>query len=390
MGAVFRTRRPNSGLGNIKRGFADPGRNVDWVLMAATGALSVIGLFLIFSATRPRLISNGLDPYQFVQRQVAFLIFAILVMAAVMWVDYVQLRGSAQALYALTMFLLVMVLVVGGVKGGARLSFDVGPIAVQPSEIAKVTTLLMLAGFLADADTDKVSYERLIQSLFIVGAPAFLVLIEPDLGSASVLVACAMGVLLVAGAELKYIAFITGMGVVSAVAGVLSGLVKTYQLRRITAFLQQNSDSADLQNLVTQVRFAKRAVATGGFFGQGYLQGPLTNGRFIPVQSTDFVFSALGEQFGMVGCTVVLALFGVVLWRVFRIARMATERLGTLICAGVFTMILWQSFQNIGMTMGITPVSGVPLPFLSYGGSHTVAFAMMIGLVQSVHMRRFR
>ena len=390
MGSVFRTRRPDSGLGNIKRGFADPGRNIDWVLMAAVGALSVIGLFLIFSATRPRLISNGLDPYQFVQRQVAFLIFAIIVMAVVMWVDYVQLRGSAQALYAVTMFLLVMVLVVGGVKGGARLSFDIGPIAVQPSEIAKVTTLLMLAGFLADADIDKVSYERLIQSLFIVGAPAFLVLIEPDLGSASVLVACAMGVLLVAGAELRYVAFITGMGVVSAVAGVLSGVVKTYQLRRITAFLQQNSDNADLQNLVTQVRFAKRAVATGGFFGQGYLQGPLTNGRFIPVQSTDFVFSALGEQFGMVGCTVVLALFAVVLWRVFRIARMATERLGTLICAGVFTMILWQSFQNIGMTMGITPVSGVPLPFLSYGGSHTVAFAMMIGLVQSVHMRRFR
>lgn len=390
MGAVFRARRPDSGLGNIKRGFADPGRNIDWVLMAAVGALSVIGLFLIFSATRPRLISNGLDPYQFVQRQVAFLIVAIVVMAVVMWVDYVQLRGSAQALYAVTMFLLVMVLVVGGVKGGARLSFDIGPIAVQPSEIAKVTTLLMLAGFLADADTDKVSYERLIQSLFIVGAPAFLVLIEPDLGSASVLVACVMGVLLVAGAELRYVAFITGMGIVSAVAGVLSGVVKSYQLRRITAFLQQNSDSADLQNLVTQVRFAKRAVATGGFFGKGYLQGPLTNGRFIPVQSTDFVFSALGEQFGMLGCTVVLGLFGVVLWRVFRIARMATERLGTLICAGVFTMILWQSFQNIGMTMGITPVSGVPLPFLSYGGSHTVAFAMMIGLVQSVHMRRFR
>jgi len=390
MGSVFRTRRPDSGLGNIKRGFADPGRNIDWVLMAAVGALSVIGLFLIFSATRPRLISNGLDPYQFVQRQVAFLIFAIIVMAVVMWVDYVQLRGSAQALYAVTMFLLVMVLVVGGVKGGARLSFDIGPIAVQPSEIAKVTTLLMLAGFLADADTDKVSYERLIQSLFIVGAPAFLVLIEPDLGSASVLVACAMGVLLVAGAELKYIAFITGMGVISAVAGVLSGVVKTYQLRRITAFLQQNSDSADLQNLVTQVRFAKRAVATGGFFGQGYLQGPLTNGRFIPVQSTDFVFSALGEQFGMVGCTAVLALFAVVLWRVFRIARMATERLGTLICAGVFTMILWQSFQNIGMTVGVMPITGLPLPFISYGGSGIVTYFALMGLVQNVHMRRYR
>ncbi|MFM1791149.1 MAG: rod shape-determining protein RodA [Actinomycetota bacterium] len=390
MSAVFRHRRPNSGLGNIKRGFADPGRNIDWILMAAVGALSVIGLFLIFSATRPRLISNGLDPYQFVQRQMVFLIIAIVVMAVVMWIDYVQLRGSAQALYAGTMFLLVMVLVVGGVKGGAKLSFDIGPIALQPSELAKVTTLLLLAGFLADDDSDKVPYERLIQSLFIVGAPALLVLAEPDLGSASVLVACAMGVLLVAGAQVKYIVFITGMGVLSAVAGVASGVVRSYQLKRITAFLQQNSESAELQNLITQVKFAKRAVATGGFFGKGYLQGPLTNGRFIPVQSTDFVFSALGEQFGMLGCGTVLGLFGVVLWRIYRIARIANEKLGVLVCAGVFTMILWQAFQNIGMTMGITPVSGVPLPFLSYGGSHTVAFAMMIGLVQSVHMRRFR
>ncbi|MEY4079928.1 MAG: rod shape-determining protein RodA, partial [Actinomycetota bacterium] len=124
-----------------------------------------------------------------------------------------------------------------------------------------------------------------------------------------------------------------------------------YQLKRITAFLQQNSDSADLQNLITQVKFAKRAVATGGFFGKGYLQGPLTNGRFIPVQSTDFVFSALGEQFGMIGCATVLGLFGVVLWRIYRIARIANEKLGVLVCAGVFTMILWQAFQNIGMTM---------------------------------------
>jgi len=390
MNAVFRYRRPNSGLGNIRRGFADPGRNIDWILMAAVGALSVIGLFLIFSATRPRLISNGLDPYQFVQRQMIFLIIAIVVMAVVMWMDYVQLRGSAQALYAGTMFLLVMVLVIGGVKGGAKLSFDIGPIALQPSELAKVVTLLMLAGFLADDDAEKVPYERLIQSLFIVGAPALLVLAEPDLGSASVLIACAMGVLLVAGAQVKYIAFITGMGVVSGIAGVASGVVRSYQVKRITAFLQQNSDSADLQNLITQVKFAKRAVATGGFFGKGYLQGPLTNGRFIPVQSTDFVFSALGEQFGMLGCATVLGLFGVVLWRIYRIARIANEKLGVLVCAGVFTMILWQAFQNIGMTMGITPVSGVPLPFVSYGGSHTVAFAMMIGLVQSVHMRRFR
>ena len=388
-GTLF-TRRPNSGLGNIRRSFADPTRTIDWVLMAAVGALTIIGAFMIYSATRPRLLNRGADPYQFVQRQIIFVIIAIVVMAVVMWMDYVQLRGSAELFYAVTIVLLILLFVAGSVTGGARLSFDVGPIAIQPSEIGKVSTLLLLAGFLADDDANTVRYERFIQSLFIVGVPVALVAIQPDLGSASVFVACAMGVLLVAGADIKYIILITSLAVVSVIAGVVSGVVKDYQLRRITGFLNQNSDSAALQTLVTQVRFAKRAVATGGFFGKGYLNGPLTNGAFIPVQSTDFVFSAVGEQFGMLGSGIVLGLFGVVLWRIYRIARIAQDRLGFLICAGVFTMILWQAFQNIGMTMGITPVSGVPLPFVSYGGSHTVAFAIMIGLVQSVHMRRFR
>ena len=384
------TRRPDSGLGNIKRGFADPTRSIDWILMSAVAALTVIGSFIIYSATRPRLLNRGVDPFQFVQRQIIFVIIAILAMAVVMWMDYVQLRGSAELFYAITILLLVLVLVTGAVKGGARLSFDIGPIAVQPSELAKVSTLLFLCGFLADDDVDSVPYERFIQSLFIVGVPFFLVAIEPDLGSASVLVAMVMGLLLIAGAQIKYIALITSLAIFSVFAGVVSGFVRSYQLRRITGFLNQNSDSASLQNLITQVKFAKRAVATGGFFGKGYLQGPLTNGTFIPVQSTDFVFSAIGEQFGMLGCAIVLGLFATVLWRIMRIAIMADDRLGTLLCSGVFTMILWQAFQNIGMTMGITPVSGVPLPFVSYGGSHTVAFALMIGLVQSVHMRRFR
>lgn len=390
MGISLFTRRPNSGLGNVKRSIVDPTRNIDWVLMSAVGALTIIGTFIIYSATRPRLLNRGADPYFFVQRQIIFIILAIVVMAVVMWMDYVQLRGSAELFYAISLVLLVLVLVTGAVTGGARLSFDLGPISVQPSELSKVSTLLLLAGFLADDDSQTVRYERFIQSLFIVGVPVVLVAVEPDLGSASVLVACAMGVLLVAGAQLRYIVLVTSLSILSVIAGVVSGIVKDYQVRRIIGFLSQNSDSASLQQLTTQVRFAKRAVATGGFFGKGYLQGPLTNGAFIPVQSTDFVFSAVGEQFGMLGAATVLGLFAVVLWRIFRIARLAQDRLGQFVSAGVFTMILWQMFQNIGMTMGITPVSGVPLPFVSYGGSHTVAFAIMIGLVQSVHMRRFR
>lgn len=390
MARTLFTRRPDSGLGNIKRPITAPTRSIDWVLMSAVGALTVIGVFMVYSATRPRLLNRGDDPFFFAQRQVIFIMVAIVAMIVVMWFDYVQLRGNAEILYAGTIFLLILVLVTGAVTGGARLSFDLGPISVQPSELSKVTTLLLLAGYLSTEDSRDVSYERFIWSLFIVGLPVVLIAVEPDLGSASVVVAMAMGVLLVAGARVKYILLITSLSIFSVISGVVSGVVRDYQLRRITGFLNQNSDSASLQQLITQVRFAKRAVATGGFFGKGYLQGPLTNGAFIPVQSTDFVFSAVGEQFGMLGGGIVLGLFGVVLWRIFRVARFAQDRLGTLVCAGVFTMVLWQAFQNIGMTMGITPVSGVPLPFVSYGGSHTVAFAMMIGLVQSVHMRRFR
>jgi rod shape determining protein RodA len=384
------TRRPGHGLGNVRRSYADPSRNIDWILMIGVALQTVIGVFMVYSATRPRLINSGQDEFMVVQRQIVFILFAIIAMVSVMAVDYGRLRGNAEFFYVVTQVLLVLVLVSGAVSGGARLSFDLGIISVQPSELAKFTVLLLLAGFLADDATEVVSYERFIQSLLIVGLPVLLVLVEPDLGSATVLVAAAMGVLLVAGARIKYIVLVTSLAVVSMAAAVVGGVVKDYQVRRVIAFLNQNSETASLQNVLRQVRFAKRAVATGGITGKGYLNGPLTNGQFIPVQSTDFVFSAVGEQFGLIGCGIVITLLAVILWRVFRIARMAKDRLGLYLCAGIFTMVLWQSFQNIGMTLGITPVSGVPLPFVSYGGSHTVAFAAMVGLAQNVHMRRFR
>ncbi|MEY3595110.1 MAG: rod shape-determining protein RodA, partial [Actinomycetota bacterium] len=166
--------------------------------------------------------------------------------------------------------------------------------------------------------------------------------------------------------------------------------VKTYQIKRIEAFLNQNSTEEKLKAVVLQVRFAKRAVSTGGLTGKGFLQGPLTNGGFIPVQSTDFIFSAIGEQFGMIGAGITIMLLALLIWRIWRIGRLARTRLGQYIAIGAFTMILWQSFQNVAMTIGIMPVSGLPLPFVSYGGSHLVAFAMIIGIVQSVHMRRLR
>ena len=170
----------------------------------------------------------------------------------------------------------------------------------------------------------------------------------------------------------------------------ISFVLFPYQLRRFDAWFNQNSFDKDLEKIVLQVRFAKRAVSTGGLFGKGYLDGPLTNGKYIPVQFTDFPFSAIGEQFGALGGAVVLALFGVVLWRVWRIAQMARDRFGFFLVTGIFTILMWQVFQNIGMSMGVTPVSGLPLPFISYGGSHLVSSAILVGLAQSVHMRRLR
>jgi rod shape determining protein RodA len=203
------------------------------------------------------------------------------------------------------------------------------------------------------------------------------------------LAAGVFGVLVVAGTQRRHFVGVTVLAAGSFVASIWAGLVRDYQLERFTALWNQNNTSdSSLQNLVLQVRYAKRAVAAGGYFGKGYLQGELTNGRFIPVQSTDFPFSAIGEQFGLVGCLVVLALFGFILFRIWIVGRNANSPFGRFIVAGVFTTLAWQVFQNVGMTIGITPVSGLPLPFISYGGSHLVAWAIMIGLVQSVEMRR--
>ena len=176
----------------------------------------------------------------------------------------------------------------------------------------------------------------------------------------------------------------------TVVAAFVGRLVNRYQIERIRVFLDQDTTDPMLQDAVYQVRNAIRAVGTGGVWGKGWLQGPLTNGRDIPVMWADFPFAAVAEQFGMVGSVVLISLFCLVLMRIWRIATLAKDMLGTYIAAGVFTMVLWQFFQNVGMTLGITPVTGLPMPFISYGGSSLLVYCAMFGAVQSVYMRRLR
>jgi rod shape determining protein RodA len=377
-------RRPDSGLGNIRSSPGAPSRNIDWTLLIGQGLLTVIGCCVVFSATRTQ---SG-DPYLFVTRQVVFAIVATVVMVVVMAIDYEWLRDRARIMYALTIAILAALLVMSQVRGGTQLAFELGPIQVQPAEFAKVTVLLALCAHLTEHRKEEFTYARFLGGLVLVGIPTLLIVAQPDLGTASVLIAMAMGVLLVAGAKLRYITAISFLAIVTLGAAYVGNLVNDYQLERLRVFL--NEDNPEFRDSVFQVRNAIRAVGTGGVFGKGWLQGPLTNGRDIPVVWADFPFAAVGEQFGLVGCSILLALFIVVLVRIWRIAHLSRDLLGTYICAGVFTMLLWQVFQNVAMTLGIMPVTGLPMPFISYGGSSLVVYFALFGLVQSVHMRRMR
>jgi rod shape determining protein RodA len=288
------------------------------------------------------------------------------------------------------MLLLVFVLVFGAVRGGARLSFDIPVVnfSLQPAEFVKPIILILIASYFSEASDTTIDWHHFVMSLYMVGAPIALILLQPDLGSATVIVAGVVGILLIAGARRRYLLMITGLAIVTMGTVIINGFIGKYQLRRFVSWLNQDSRDKALESVVLQVRFAKRAVSTGGFFGKGYLDGPLTNGKFIPVQFTDFPFSAIAEQFGMLGGGIVIGLFAVMLWRIWRIAQMARDRFGLYLTCGIFTLLMFQIFQNIGMTLGLTPVSGLPLPFVSYGGSHMVSTGIMVGLVQSVHMRR--
>ena len=381
-------RKPSANPLGLRGSYADPIRNIDWILLTAVIAQVIIGLFTVFSATRQRLIDQNLDVFVYVQRQVFFVIVAAAVMTIVMSLGHDWLRAQSGFLYGAVLLLLIMVLGAGAVTGGARLAFDFGPFSVQPAELAKPVLLILVSSYLSESVPEKIDWHHFVMTLYIVLIPCSLILMQPDLGSASVILAGVAGVLYVGNARRRYLALIGGMFVATALGLMAAVPSLRYQGNRFVAWFLQNSNNKELENIVLQVRYAKRAVSTGGFFGKGYLQGPLTNGKYVPVQFTDFPFSAIGEQFGMVGGAVVLGIFGVILWRLWRTAQMARDRFSFFLASGAFTMVMWQVFQNIGMTLGVMPVSGLPLPFISYGGSHLISSAILIGLVQSIHMRR--
>ena len=363
---------------------------LDWSILLTVAALCGVGLLSIYSVTGPARRLNGLDPYYYVQRQVLFIAIGVAVMALVSVIDYRRLREWALPIYIVSTIFLLAVTVLARARNGARAWFTVGPFQLQPSEFAKVTLILAIAALVASDREEDLPFHGFVRALLVLGVPLAIIVAQPDLGTAMVFVAIAVAVLLVAKANPRHIALVTVLALFSVVLVVSTGLLQSYQVSRLTTFVDQkpNTNDESVERLVRQSQQSQRAIAGGELTGRGYMQGPLTKGGYVPEQHTDFVFSAIGEQFGLLGSAGVLVLFAILLLRILRVAQIARDQFGSLLCAGVLAALVWHVFQNVGMTMGIMPITGIPLPFMSYGGSSTIAFFAMIGLVQSVYLRR--
>src|ERR1700761_4085091 len=365
-------------------------RHMDWLLTVVVLALSAIGILLVWSATQPSLQAAGQDPRTYLKKQLLNVMIGLVLMVVVSFTDTRQLRAWSPAFYGITILGLAAVLSpIGASVNGAKAWINLpGGFQVEPSEFAKVALVLMMAMTFSQVrgTGQGVPGLRALGLALLCAAPLIgLVVIEPALGVALVLVAVTATLVVVSGLRLRIVAaLVVAVGLVIAVAGGLN-LLKSYQLTRFTSFLHPGNDLAGSGYNAAQ---AKIAVGSGGMFGQGLFHGQLVAGNFVPSQQTDFIFTVAGEELGFVGTIVIVVLLGVVIVRALRIASRADDLFGLLVASGVAMWFAFQSFVNIGMTIGIMPITGLPLPFVSYGGSAVFADMIAIGLLQSVHRRR--
>ena len=365
---------------------AAPWRHLDATLLVSTVGVAAIGLLMVYSSTRQKQENAGLDPAYFLKRQAVYMALGLVAMAVVALVDYRRLRDFMPVLYVGALLTLLLVISpIGTSRRGTQAWFQIGSYQFEPSEVAKLVFVIALAavcaGYRGELETN-----GLLIALGVAFVPMALIYVQPDLGTDMVFAAVLMAVLLVGGAKPRHIAVLTLIGITAIVIVVQLGMLKAYQRDRLTAFLDPQ---ADTQRSSYNLRQSQIAIAAGGVSGRGLFEGTQTNLSFVPEQHTDFIFTAVGEELGFIGGVSLLGLFGVMLWRSWRAAVLARDQFGRLLCVGVLAMLVFQIFENMGMTMGITPITGIPLPFMSFGGSAMIASFIGIGLVLNVHMRRF-
>ena len=359
-----------------------PLRRMDWLLVLAATTLGILGALLVWSATK---VDYG---EAFLQRHVMNLCIGLALGAAAALVDYRMLRAYAPIVFIASCIGLVVVLSpMGDVVNGSRSWIKLGGgFQIQPSEFAKVALVVgmaMILGEKRDGEDDPRDSDVLL-ILAVAAVPMALIFLQPDFGTMMVFVFTILGVLAVSGAPRRWVA---GLVIAGALAGwgVLHfHMLKPYQEARFTEFANPGADPGGIGYNTNQARIA---IGSGGPLGKGLFQGTQTTGEFVPEQQTDFVFTVAGEELGFAGAGAILLLLGLVLWRGLRIATTAGDAFGSLLAAGVVSWFSFQSFVNVGMTLGIMPVTGLPLPFVSYGGSSMFASMIAVGLLCNVRMR---
>ena len=358
-----------------------PGLNLrlidPWLMVAVVGLCSM-GITMVYSATREGLRQGASDPFLFAKKQIMFFAIGFVLMVITALIDYRNFLDLSPALYMGLIVSLLGVFLVPAHKG-AHGWYDIGAFQLQPAEFAKIVIILTLAAY-GSAQRNELDVRRFFLVLVLAGFPTGLIYLQPDLGSALVLLVIVVVMLWVAGAKASHLGALALGGVAFTAITVKLGILKDYQVKRLTGFIDGSYN-------VTQ---SKIAIGSGGISGKGLFEGTQTKYRFLPERHTDFIFSVIGEQLGFIGGMCVLLLFALLCWRLFRIGTTASDTAGALICGGVMALFLFQIFENIGMTLGIMPVTGIPLPFMSYGGSSTIVAFIAIGLVASVRVHRFR
>ena len=380
--------RVRANLGERALGRRSPLWRLDWVLMASVLMLALLGSLLVWSATRERLTLAGGDPQSFLKRHLLNLTIGLVLASAAALVDYRTLRAYAPLIYGASVLGLIAVLTpLGSTINGAH-SWIVlpGGFQIQPSEFAKVALVVgvaMILGEKRDGETRPRSTD-VLQVLALAAVPLGLIMLQPDLGTAVVLAAIILGTFAVGGVQTRWIVGLMLAAVCVGTAAVQLGVLDDYQRARLTSFADPTADPRGSGYNTQQARIA---IGSGGVTGRGLFEGTQTNGRFIPEQQTDFVFTVAGEELGLVGGGGVIGLLGLVMWRGLRVARRTEDAFGTIVAAGIVSWFAFQTFVNIGMTLGIMPVTGLPLPFVSYGGSSMFANLIAVGLLQNVHLR---
>jgi rod shape determining protein RodA len=365
---------------------------LDWMLMLAVAGLLVLGTLLVWSATVNRDTLTGGDPGIYLKKQLVNIAIGVVLGVMVTATDHRWVRILAPLVYLVCMLGLVLVLVMGSTINGSRSWLMIGGMSIQPAEFAKLAVVIAMALLVAERTEGSWKQRRVRHldvsgMLALAGMPAALILAQPDLGTMLVLAATVFGVVAISGAPRRWLLGLAGGAAAASVVAVQAGALEDYQVDRFLAFTNPGLDPRGAGYNTEQARIA---IGNGGILGQGLFDGSQTQSGFVPEQHTDFIFTVAGEELGLVGSAVVIALLGVVLWRALDIAMRAEDLFGRLAAGGVAIWFGFQAFQNIGMCLGIMPVTGVPLPLVSYGGSSMFAGLMAIGLLQNIHLRTDR